>query len=194
MEINESNDIKTIVLLGNDIVGKTSLLFRYINNICPIDYDPTIKEQSYKIKISLENNEERVFNIIDTPSEETNKKDYSYYKLISNANGFIIIFSIDDKKSFKNLKDYVTQIKLIDQNLPIILVGNKCDLEDKREILKNIANDYSNSIGAKYFEYSALTDDNKYCNEIFQKCAYDIISHKISNVEIKNSRCSCLIF
>jgi small GTP-binding protein len=178
MEINESNDIKTIVLLGNDIVGKTSLLFRYINNICPIDYDPTIKEQSYKIKINLENNEERVFNIIDTPNEETNIKDYSYYKLISNAHGFIIIFAIDDKKSFKNLKDYVTQIKLIDQNLPIILVGNKCDLEDKREILKNIANDYSNSIGAKYFEYSALTDDNKYCNEIFQKCAYDIISHK----------------
>ena len=193
MEINELNDIKTIVLLGNDIVGKTFFLFRYVNNICPIDYDPTIKEQSYKIKINLENNEERVFNIIDTPSEETNTKDYSYYKLISNAHGFIIIFAIDDKKSFKNLKDYVTQIKLIDQNLPIILVGNKCDLEDKREILKNIANDYSNSIGAKYFEYNALTDDNKYCNEIFQKCAYDII-HKISNVEIKNSRCSCLIF
>ena len=193
--MNEANDIKTIVLLGKDIVGKTSLLFRYINNICPIEYEPTIEEQSYRIKINLENNEERVFNIIDTPKEESNKKEDRLDELISNADGFIIIFAVDDSKSFKNLKDYVTQIKLKNKNSPIIIVGNKSDLVNKRLIPFQNAYDYSNSIGAKYYECSALIDEDKNCYKIFEKCAHDIIYkndmvNEINEVEIKNSKCS----
>ena len=50
------------------------------------------------------------------------------------ANGFLLLFAINDKESFEAMKEKVKRIKKNNKgDLPIVLVGNKCDLESKRE-------------------------------------------------------------
>ncbi len=80
------------------------------------------------------------------------------------------------------------------EKLPIILVGNKSDLTNERQITKEKAQDYAKSIGASYYETSALIDENGTCKVIFQECANRII--KNSNFdEGRESKCTkCSIF
>ena len=156
--------------------GKTSLIFRHINNICPLEHDPTI-EESYTIEIKSEKGEERQFKILDTGGKEENLNMIDEY--ICNAHGFILVFAINDNNSFEGIKNYVKQIKNNNmEKLPMILVGNKCDLENERQVTKQKAQEYANSIGAHYIECSALTDVNGNCKNIFQECGNKIAEIK----------------
>ena len=128
---------------------------------------------------------------MDTAGEE----DYQTMvdEWIKAANGFLLLFAINDKESFDALKDKVDRIKKNNkENLPIVVVGNKCDLEDKRQIDKQQAMDYAKSIKAKYYETSALTDANGNCKVVFQQCAHMILNSKdgIINPDKPCLRCS----
>ena len=179
----------TIVVLGKGTVGKTSLIFQYIKKSCPTDHDPTV-EDSYTTQIRTYTGEERQFKILDTAGED----DYQTMidEWIKAANGFLLLFAINDKESFEALKAKVVRIKKNNKgDLPIILVGNKCDLESSREVEKQSAVDYAKSIGAKYYETSALTDQNGNVRVVFQQCAHSIISK--FNSESKKGGCCCII-
>ena len=161
------------VLLGKGIVGKTALIFRYINNLCPIEHDPTI-EESYTIEIKTEKGEERQFKILDTSGMESNQNMIDEW--ICNANGFVLVFALNDKISFEYLKNLVEHIKKNKMGgLPMIVVGNKCDLQNEREVSKQEGEEFANSIGGNYIESSALTDENGNCKNIFQELANKII-------------------
>ena len=170
-------------------MGKTSLIFQYIKNTCPQDHDPTV-EDSYKTQIKTTTGEERQFKILDTAGED----DYQTMidEWIKSANGFLLLFAINDKESFDALKGKVGRIqKNHKENLPIVLVGNKCDLESKREVDKQMGMDYAKSIGAKYYETSALTNENGNVQVVFQQCAHMIVTKY--NAEVKGG-CPCFIW
>ena len=108
------------------------------------------------------------------------------------ANGFLLVFAINDKESFDALKSKKARINKNNKgDSPIVLVGNKCDLESKREVDKQTAMDFAKSIGANYYETSALTDENKNCKVVFQQCAHNIITQFKSNE--KGDTCPCTI-
>ena len=179
----------TIVVLGKGTVGKTSLIFQYIKKSCPTDHDPTV-EDSYTTQIRTFTGEERQFKILDTAGED------DYQTMIDEwnkaANGFLLLFAINDKESFEALKAKVVRIKKNNKgDLPIILVGNKCDLESSREVEKQSAVDYAKTIGAKYYETSALNDRNGNVKIVFQQCAHLIVSK--FNSESKGGSCPCII-
>ena len=72
--------------------------------------------------------------------------------------------------------------------IPIVLVGNKCDLEEERNVKKQEAQDYAKLIGAHYYETSVFNDENGNCKNIFQDCANMIASK--ANVEAgQESKC-----
>ena len=178
-----------IVVLGKGTVGKTSLIFQYIKKSCPTDHDPTV-EDSYTTQIKTYTGEERQFKILDTAGED----DYQTMidEWIKAANGFLLLFAINDKESFEALKAKVVRIKKNNKgDLPIILVGNKCDLESSREVEKQSAMDYAKTIGAKYYETSALNDRNGNVKIVFQQCAHLIVSK--FNSESKGGSCPCII-
>ena len=179
----------TIVVLGKGTVGKTSLIFQYIKKSCPTDHDPTV-EDSYTTQIRTYTGEERQFKILDTAGED----DYQTMidEWIKAANGFLLLFAINDKESFEALKAKVVRIKKNNKgDLPILLVGNKCDLESSREVEKQSAVDYAKTIGAKYYETSALNDRNGNVKIVFQQCAHLIVSK--FNSESKGGSCPCII-
>jgi GTPase KRas protein len=142
--------------------------------------------------ITTSKGEERKFRILDTAGEE----DYQTMmdEWIKAADGFILLFAINDKESFDALKEKISRIKKNNkEKAPLILVGNKCDLEDKRQIDKQQGMDFAKLIGAKYYETSALTDANGNCKIVFQQCAH-LILNNINPEEYSKSSCPCTIF
>ncbi len=164
----------TIVVLGKGTVGKTSLIFRYVNNQCPTEHDPTV-EDTYTIQIESKDGNSKEFKILDTAGEEDYQNMLDQW--ISSASGFILVFAINDQVSFQTLQ---TTTKRIQKNeadkLPIIIAGNKCDLKDQREVTAQQGEEFAKSIGAKYFETSALDDNNGNVKVVFQECGEMILN------------------
>ena len=76
--------------------------------------------------------------------------------------GFLLVFSITSKESFDELKAYVDRIHEIkrDVKCPMVLVGNKCDLEEEREVGKELIDAYGRELGCPVVETSAKTREN----------------------------------
>ena len=156
----------------------------------PKDHDPTV-EDSYITTINTTTGEGRQFKILDTAGED----DYQTMidEWIKAANGFLLVFAINDKESFDAIESKVVRIRKNNkQDVPIVLAGNKCDLKSKREVDTQTDVDYAKKIGAKYYETSALTDENGNCKVIFQQCAHMIITKY--NSETRGSGCPCSIY
>ena len=178
--------------MGKGTVGKTSLIFRYLNNRCPKEHDPTV-EDSYIVQITAKDGEKKDFKILDTAGEEDYQNMLDQW--ISLAKGFILVFAINDAESFEDVKLKIKRIEKNEANkLPIILVGNKCDLADKRVISEQQGNDLAKSIGGKYIETSALNDFNGNVKVIFYECAQMILENPGSD-EVRKRKCfKCLSF
>ena len=92
---------------------------------------------------------------------------------ISYADGFLLIYSIDDKESFEAIKTKYERIikNKIRQDPQIIVVGNKCDLVDRRKVDKNMVEQVCKEWNVRCLEASALV------------CLYNLIlSLKILNL------------
>ena len=79
--------------------------------------------------------------------------------------GIIFVYSINNRKSFEYIKQNFSYIKISD-NIPLVLVGNKYDLKEKREISKEEGRQLAEDYNMNFFEYSAKNYIN--INEIFQ--------------------------
>jgi len=107
--------------------------------------------------------------ILDTAGQEefTALRD----QWIRECEGFVIIYSITAKTSFEQVsvfKEQVMRVKDSDK-LPIMLVGNKCDLEDKREVETHEGEALAKSIGCQFKEASAKTRIN------VEEAFYDLV-------------------
>ena len=181
-DMNKDTNAKplSVVVLGKGVVGKTSLIYRFVRDadaFFPEAHDPTI-EDYYKAMVEI-NNESIKIQIVDTPGEEDYQNMLDQW--IDVADGFLLVFAINDKDTFNVLDEKYKRIeKHKEKNVPIILVGNKCDLENERQVTKEEANQKATAWKAKYIETSALTDINKNCKEPFIQCAKDIKSNLMS--------------
>ena len=97
---------------------------------------------------------------------------------ISFGDGFLLVFAINDKESFELLKGkYQRVIKGKHGNkCPMLLVGNKQDLEKERQVLYKDAKALADSWGIEYIETSAKTNFN--CKEAFERLAQKIVQTK----------------
>ena len=186
----QDNKKDTISVLGKGAVGKTSLIFRYTQNKFPKEHDPTV-EDYYKVDLKTKSGEVKEFTILDTAGEEDYQVGINSW--IAQAKGFILVFAINDTETFNYLKKIYEQIKKHEaDNLPIVVIGNKCDLAIKRTVSTQQGEDFAKSIGAKYFETSALTDYNQQVKVAFEACAYMILNKAGINGE--RDKCCCSIF
>ena len=82
----------------------------------------------------------------------------SYYK---GAKGCLLVYDISKKKSFENIDKWISQFKeTADNNIYVLLIGNKCDLENEREVQSSEAKQLADSWGIEYMETSAKTGYN----------------------------------
>jgi len=186
-----------LAILGKSLVGKSALIFRYINDKFPELHDTTIEDQ-YNINTSINGIECNV-EILDTAGQE------SYQTMLDSwihfANGYVLVYSINDKESFEVVKDRLNSIfKLKFQEDSstkpcIIVIGNKTDLDSDRIVEYDTAYDYCKELDVDYIECSALSKLN--VKEAFSKLLERMINSKRKNTitsskkEVKEKRCFC---
>ena len=140
------------------MVGKSALTFRFINNKFPTEHDTTI-EDSYSIPAKIDDIQCQL-EILDTAGQDDYQTMLDTW--INSADGFILVYSIDNKESFESTKTRYDRIMKLKegQNVSIVVVGNKCDLEDKRQVSKEDVENYCNSKKINFLEASALNTIN----------------------------------
>ena len=109
---------------------------------------------------------------------------------ISFGEGFLLVFAINDKESFNLLKSKHDRVLKGKHGIkcPILLIGNKQDLENEREVQYSEAKQLADSWGIEYMETSAKTNFN--CKEAFEKLALEIIKTKtLKTLLIKKKYC-----
>ena len=131
------------------------------------NYEPT-KADNYRKK-TVVNGQECQIDILDTAGQE----DYavirdSYFR---SGEGFLCVFSITDRETFVAMNEFREQILRVkvDEQIPIMLVGNKVDLEDQREVRRDEGASLARSWGVPYEETSAKTKQN------VDKVFYDLV-------------------
>ncbi|KAL7985080.1 hypothetical protein Chor_003650, partial [Crotalus horridus] len=99
----------------------------------------------------------------------------AYYR---GAMGFILMYDVTCEESFNTIQDWATQIKTYSwDNAQVILVGNKCDMEDERIIPIEKGKHLADQLGFDYFEASAKENIN--VRQVFERLV-DIICEKMS--------------
>ena len=147
-----------VIVLGSSNVGKTAILNRYFKDefretplsTIGIDFQTKFfKFDSKKIKV----------NYTDTAGQEKfHAISLNYLKA---TNGVILVFDITNKESFDLLEEWIKALKENNKfDIKKILIGNKLDLEDERQVQKEEAETFAESIGCKYYEGSAKTGYN----------------------------------
>ena len=149
-----------ILILGDSSVGKTSLIKRYTNGIFKEEYLATVGLDFYS-KVEIIDNKTINVKLWDTAGQERFKSlTQSYFK---NAEGVLLTYDITNIESFNNLKDWISSIKKNMEGkeifIPLIILGNKIDMEDSREINKENAEKFANENNYQYFETSAKTGE-----------------------------------
>jgi len=147
-----------LVVLGSGGVGKSALTVQFVQGIFVEKYDPTI-EDSYRKQIEIDGGQ-CMLEILDTAGTEQFTAMRDLY--MKNGQGFVLVFSIIAQSTFNDLPDLREQILRVKDkdDVPMVLVGNKCDLNDQRVISTDQGNDLAKKFGCAFLEASAKTRVN----------------------------------
>ncbi|XP_017489588.1 PREDICTED: ras-related protein Ral-a-like [Rhagoletis zephyria] len=147
-----------VIMVGSGGVGKSALTLQFMYDEFVEDYEPT-KADSYRKKVVLDGEEVQI-DILDTAGQE----DYAAIRdnYFRSGEGFLCVFSITDDESFQATQEFREQILRVknDESIPFLLVGNKCDLSDKRKVPLNECQARAQQWQVPYVETSAKTREN----------------------------------
>ena len=161
----EKECIYKILLLGDDNIGKTSILLRYTDRIFNGPPLTTIG-LDYRLKsIILKNGKSVKLQIWDTVGQDRFRAiTKNYYKA---AHGIILIYDVIDRRTFESIRNWVSQIRQEDsEKITIYLVANKIDKEDERKVEKEEGENLAKELGLPFIEVSAKDGIN--VDEIFE--------------------------
>eukprot|EP00092_Neocalanus_flemingeri_P020207 GFUD01021881.1.p1 GENE.GFUD01021881.1~~GFUD01021881.1.p1 ORF type:complete len:203 (-),score=58.88 GFUD01021881.1:237-845(-) len=174
---NQEKEWIKVALMGGGGVGKSNITLRFVSGAFQDSYDPTI-EDSYTKDNFMVDDEGSPIEIYDTAGQDTfvGMRDRYY----SDMDGFVFVFSIIDKSSLADVQDRFDNVRRVRDTEgtgklpPIILVGNKNDLEDQRVISTEEGQAMAREYGSEvlFIEASAKGDIN--IEQIFQNVVREI--------------------
>ncbi|XP_053984591.1 ras-related protein Rab-3 isoform X1 [Hylaeus volcanicus] len=164
-----------LLIIGNSSVGKTSFLFRYADDSFSSAFVSTVGID-FKVKTVFRNDKRVKLQIWDTAGQERYRTiTTAYYR---GAMGFILMYDITNEESFNSVQDWIAQITTYSsENAQVILVGNKCDMEDERVISAERGKQLADQLGVQFFESSAKENFN--IKTVFETLV-DIVCDKMS--------------
>ncbi|KAJ3417072.1 DNA-binding transcription factor rap1 [Chytridiales sp. JEL 0842] len=152
-----------LVVLGSGGVGKSALTVQFVQSIFVEKYDPTI-EDSYRKQVEVDG-QQCMLEILDTAGTEQFTAMRDLY--MKNGQGFVLVYSITSQATFNDLTELRDQILRVKdtEKVPMVLVGNKCDLEDDRVVAKEQGSQLATQWGVTFLETSARKKIN--VDEVF---------------------------
>ena len=199
MDINEEEVIEKInlITLGNVDVGKTCFILKYTEDFFQPVHLSTIGIDFKKKNITV-NDKKYVIFFYDTTGQERYRS--ISLNIVKNADGIILMYDITESDSFKEISEWMNSIKQIKpKEFPIILIGNKCDLEEKRKIKKEEGEELAKTYNIDFFETSNKEGINieesvlKIINKIIEQknLNKDLNSLSLKSKKIEKKICSC---
>jgi len=157
MEKKKYEDKFNIMIIGDEKVGKTTILERYMNKTFHFERKQTIGIENYD-KVIVFKNKEYLIKIWDTAGQEKFRvMSRSYYR---KAHGMILACDVNNRNSFSNISMWLNALKDsvdTESNIQLIIIGNKCDLEDQREVTEEELGKKADDLGVDYIMTSAKT-------------------------------------
>lgn len=152
--------IAKLVMVGNEGVGKTSLVRRFVENTFKTDYKPTIGVSIMAKTVKLIGQESQIkFSIHDMAGQEQFARvRQSYFR---GAHACFNVFDLTNRASFDALKRwYEDTLDYAGRSTVFIIIGNKADLVDQQEVTTEEALELVRDLNCTYIETSAKTGDN----------------------------------
>ncbi|XP_014242783.1 ras-like protein 2 [Cimex lectularius] len=142
-----------LVVVGGGGVGKSAITIQFIQSYFVTDYDPTI-EDSYTKQCVIDDVPAKL-DILDTAGQEEFSAMREQY--MRSGEGFLLVFAITDRASFDEMYKFHRQILRVKDRdeFPMLMVGNKADLENQRMITTTEAQNVSRELRIPYIECSA---------------------------------------
>ena len=148
-----------IFTLGNFAVGKTCFINQFTHNTFRSNYITTIGFDHTAKKIILPSGKNAKLIFYDTAGQERYKS--LAFNLLKNADGILLMYDITNIETFSSIKGWINSIEEIKpKGFPIILIGNKCDLESERKIPKEEGIKEAENNGFPFFETSCKKNVN----------------------------------
>ena len=169
-----------VVLVGDSFVGKTNIMSKYLKNEFHEDSKATVGVEFGSKQFKIEGHTIKA-QIWDTAGQERYKAITSaYYK---GAKGAFAVYDITRRSSFESIEKWVNDLtSTADKKLTIVVIGNKCDLEDQRQITKEQGEEKANKLEVAFLETSAFSGENldkafeMMMNEIYKKCHEEMLA------------------
>ena len=186
METDEENYdlIFKLVLIGDSGVGKTNILTRYTKNEFSLATQTTVGVE-FGSKIIKKNDKLIKLQIWDTAGQERYKSITSaYYK---GSKGAFVVYDISRKPTFENVDKWIGELKTnASEDVLIMLVGNKSDLEDKREVQIDEVKKKAEQYKIAFCETSALEGKNieQAFDSLIDEIAKKVEKEKLSEVKV----------
>lgn len=147
-----------LVVVGGGGVGKSCLTIQLIQSHFVDEYDPTI-EDSYRKQCVIDD-EVALLDVLDTAGQEEYSAMREQY--MRTGEGFLLVYSITSRASFEEIPTFQQQILRVKDKdyFPVIVVGNKCDLESERAVRQQEGRDMAAHFNCKFIETSAKSRIN----------------------------------
>jgi Ras-related protein Rab-11A len=197
---DEYDIIFKVVIIGDSSVGKTGILSRYLTGEFSDQVKATVGVEFGTKKLTVKDHKTKI-QIWDTAGQEKYRSiTNAYYK---GAKGSLIVYDISKRSTFDNVDRWVKEVKIMgESDMFLILIGNKSDLKDQREVSVDDGLQKAANLGIAFMETSAKTSinvDNSFyyiaenvVNKIISKHAEndgleDLIIEKSSKVDLSNN-------
>jgi len=178
-----SSDTKNLeyklVVLGGGGVGKSALTIRLVTDNFLDEYDPTI-EDSYRKQVMIDD-ETALLDILDTAGQEEFSSMQDQW--MRDGKGFLLVYNITSRPTFEEvstLYDKILRTKDTDK-VPIVLVGNKCDLQKERQVSHEEGANLAQTWKCPFFETSAKMKINN------ETCFFELV-REIRKMESSNPK------
>uniref|UniRef100_A0A672YMF1 small monomeric GTPase n=1 Tax=Sphaeramia orbicularis TaxID=375764 RepID=A0A672YMF1_9TELE len=161
-----------LLLIGDSGVGKTCLLFRFSEDAFNTTFISTIGID-FKIRTIELDGKKIKLQIWDTAGQERFRTiTTAYYR---GAMGIMLVYDITNEKSFDNIRNWIRNIEEhASSDVERMILGNKCDMNDKRQVSKEKGEKLAIDYGIKFLETSAKSSIN--VEEAFFTLARDIMT------------------
>ncbi len=199
----KQKDIIKLGTLGESKVGKTNLSNVFIGNKFDDEELSTIGVGNLlkKIDIKYEEKSKSIsLKIWDTAGQERFKAVATQY--IKLCDGILVVYAINDRKSFEKINDWLKDVeeKKNNNKVPLVLIGNKIDLENERVVSKEEGEKLAQKYNIKFFESSAKSNINvseafQYlidsCVEIYHEDIFNAIKKNVNLYEKDHNNNVC---
>ena len=167
-----------IVLIGDSFVGKSNIMSKYLMNEFHEDSKATVGVEFGAKKFDIEGKSVKA-QIWDTAGQERYKSiTTTYYK---GAKGALVVYDITRKETFDSVDRWISELlNSGDKNMTMLLIGNKCDLDNQRQVTKEQGEEKAKAFKVAFLETSASSGENldvafeMIMKEVYSKCKNEL--------------------